>query len=216
MLTFYSDFYSLLYLFWLQEDLIQELIRDKNSQGSGSGDPDVDEFTTPPSTPKSNGSAAESPKNLSLTDSNNSRNGGHNKNGESEAGSSGHHHHSSDPGGIEIAEVMKLLKTAEEEAAAESAEREAKILGAPQAPPRRKHGKNLLQHKVNTSPPRTGCNGLPPTPKVHMGACFSKVFNECPLRILCSASWVHPETRDQHILLGCEEVSFKKHHVTYY
>lgn len=45
-------------------------------------------------------------------------------------------------------------------------------------------------------------NGLPPTPKVHMGACFSKVFNECPLRVHCAASWVHPDTHDQHILLG--------------
>ncbi|KAG9510869.1 Mitogen-activated protein kinase kinase kinase kinase 2 [Fragariocoptes setiger] len=48
-------------------------------------------------------------------------------------------------------------------------------------------------------------NGLPPTPKVHMGACFSKVFNECPLAINCAVSWVHPETHDQHILLGCNE-----------
>lgn len=48
-------------------------------------------------------------------------------------------------------------------------------------------------------------NGLPPTPKVHMGACFLKVFNGCPLRINCTASWKNPETRDQHILIGAEE-----------
>lgn len=38
-----------------------------------------------------------------------------------------------------------------------------------------------------------------------MGACFSKVFNECPLKVHCAASWVHPDTHDQHILLGCDE-----------
>jgi len=38
-----------------------------------------------------------------------------------------------------------------------------------------------------------------------MGACFSKIFNGCPLRVHCTASWIHPETRDQHLLIGAEE-----------
>lgn len=32
-----------------------------------------------------------------------------------------------------------------------------------------------------------------------------QVFNGCPLRIHCTASWIHPDTRDQHILIGAEE-----------
>ena len=32
-----------------------------------------------------------------------------------------------------------------------------------------------------------------------------QIFNGCPLKINCTASWIHPETRDQHILVGAEE-----------
>lgn len=39
----------------------------------------------------------------------------------------------------------------------------------PPVPPRRRDRK---RH----TPPRPTSNGLPPTPKVHMGACFSKVI----------------------------------------
>ncbi|XP_065344878.1 mitogen-activated protein kinase kinase kinase kinase 5 isoform X2 [Cloeon dipterum] len=71
----------------------------------------------------------------------------------------------------------------------------------PNTPPIPPTRRNRRRH----TPPRTVTNGLPPTPKVHMGACFSKVFNGCPLHIHCTASWIHPETRDQHILFGAEE-----------
>ncbi|XP_059483870.1 mitogen-activated protein kinase kinase kinase kinase 5 isoform X3 [Neocloeon triangulifer] len=71
----------------------------------------------------------------------------------------------------------------------------------PNTPPIPPTRRNRRRH----TPPRTVTNGLPPTPKVHMGACFSKVFNGCPLHVHCSASWIHPETRDQHILMGADE-----------
>ncbi|XP_030763046.1 mitogen-activated protein kinase kinase kinase kinase 5 isoform X1 [Sitophilus oryzae] len=71
------------------------------------------------------------------------------------------------------------------------------LVACPPVPPRK--------HRRRHTPPRPPSNGLPPTPKVHMGACFSKVFNGSPLRIYCTASWIHPETRDQHILIGAEE-----------
>lgn len=40
----------------------------------------------------------------------------------------------------------------------------------PPVPPRK--------HRRRHTPPRPPSNGLPPTPKVHMGACFSKVNTE--------------------------------------
>jgi hypothetical protein len=61
------------------------------------------------------------------------------------------------------------------------------------------------QRQTTDKKPVLQCTGLPPTPKVHMGACFSKVFNGCPLHINCSASWVHPQNNEQHILIGAEE-----------
>lgn len=68
----------------------------------------------------------------------------------------------------------------------------------PELPPRRER-----DSKMGTERPVS--NGLPPTPKVHMGACFSKVFNGCPLNIHCTASWIDPESRDEHILIGADE-----------
>ncbi|KAM5247875.1 mitogen-activated protein kinase kinase kinase kinase 2 isoform 2-T2 [Ctenodactylus gundi] len=59
--------------------------------------------------------------------------------------------------------------------------------------------------KQKDEPERSSCHGLPPTPKVHMGACFSKVFNGCPLRIHAAVTWIHPVTRDQFLVVGAEE-----------
>ncbi|PAV92057.1 hypothetical protein WR25_22714 isoform A [Diploscapter pachys] len=50
--------------------------------------------------------------------------------------------------------------------------------------------------------------GMFPTPKVAMGAGLMKMVEGCNLRLNCAASWVHPATGSQLLLLGCEEGIF--------
>jgi hypothetical protein len=54
-------------------------------------------------------------------------------------------------------------------------------------------------------------------PKFTRAHVFLKVFNGCPLGINGTATWIHPETRDQHILIAAEEglYTLNQLHVAY-
>lgn len=70
-----------------------------------------------------------------------------------------------------------------------------------------------VRHRINPGsnhflPRPQTCFGLPPTPKVAMGACFSLVFHDCPVHINITATWVHPHTSRQFLLVGAEEGIF--------
>ncbi|EPY78882.1 mitogen-activated protein kinase kinase kinase kinase 2-like protein [Camelus ferus] len=76
-------------------------------------------------------------------------------------------------------------------------------LPGPDSPPLLPTAWATMKHREDQE--RSSCHGLPPTPKVHMGACFSKVFNGCPLQIHAAVTWIHPVTRDQFLVVGADE-----------
>ncbi|CAF0913241.1 unnamed protein product [Rotaria sp. Silwood1] len=68
-----------------------------------------------------------------------------------------------------------------------------------------KHDDNTLKSKQDKTIISTLSNGIPSVPRVHMGAGFMKIFNQCPLEIHASYCWINNETRDQLVLIAAEE-----------
>jgi len=85
----------------------------------------------------------------------------------------------------------------------------------PAVPPRRKSSGKMLKQPSEKSASLLSSfslsstsgqqlHGLPPIPKVRMGAGLIKIFDQCPLVIHCASTWIHPETKDQIILFGSD------------
>jgi [mitogen-activated protein kinase] kinase 5 len=49
------------------------------------------------------------------------------------------------------------------------------------------------------------CYGLPPTPKVPLGACFFSIFHNAEFAINCSTTWIHPTNNHQYAIFGAQE-----------
>ncbi|XP_077468140.1 mitogen-activated protein kinase kinase kinase kinase 5 [Stigmatopora argus] len=50
-------------------------------------------------------------------------------------------------------------------------------------------------------PPKNRRRPQPPSSKIYL----KRIFHGCPLKIKSSTTWQHPDTKDQHLILGAEE-----------
>jgi E3 ubiquitin-protein ligase DOA10 len=64
-------------------------------------------------------------------------------------------------------------------------------------PSQSSYDNNTLQTKQDSSTISSTSSGIPSVPRVHMGAGFMKIFNQCPLEIYSSYCWVNNETKGE-------------------
>ena len=55
----------------------------------------------------------------------------------------------------------------------------------------------LKRSPTTTDASKDQSKGIPSVPRVHMGAGFMKIFNQCPLEIHCSYCWIDQEAKGE-------------------
>ncbi|VDD75517.1 unnamed protein product [Mesocestoides corti] len=101
-------------------------------------------------------------------------------------------------------DVVAAAAAGNDRHSSDSEYRKTTAVPPPRPPPPRLDSEGVLRHAELQHQMERGL-GLPPTPKVLMGACFTLIFEGCPLKVNATATWVNPITKAQMIIFGTND-----------